>query len=180
MPLINDAQPIPVPEQDPFNPIDGVIHSLNKKYGIKVKPPAPKFTPTENPDPVYAPGQIVYLVPNPTRNPSEHNPFIGSPYEIDCKILYSYKNNGETAYHVVSGIGATFEIKHDFLTLPKNKSKYKTNEFFTLNEDIGICNAGINFNRVGEYYSNDYHGIFIHHSRFEQILYLFTKHLVNE
>ncbi len=138
---------------------------LYQKAQMAAAPKEPKFKLQD----------IVYVLPHPGKDPQPTWPALNSEYEIDCKVLDVYDTSrGVRTYRIITGQGNYIEeIKEQSLVAAKDKHLYKTEGYKTLKEDTELCKAGTVFTKIGEYYSNDILGIYIHSSRMEEIKNLF-------
>lgn len=146
-----------------------------------------------NPDaPKFNPGDIVYLKwdkDTAARLDPGAYPAIGTPGEIDCKVISSAVASLTTRlpdgsskrlpyrlYLIISGRGAFLNnIDERLLATPAEKDLLKGEAIYELLEDTELCCKGTKFTKIGEYVSNESLGIFIHHTRFNKIIKLFEK-----
>lgn len=147
------------------------LDEFSKKYQKKVSTQL-KLNAGE---PKFQAGEVVYLKPVPSKTPSSEFPSVGSDYEIDCKVIsckFSEQSNN-LVYYLISGHGVQIRAIQDHLVAAKEKHLYYPNGFFEAIQTTELFPSGTIFTRIGEYYSNDLLGVYIHESRMDKIKNLF-------
>lgn len=138
---------------------------------LPIPPPVPETIP-----PKFNVGDIVYMTPHPNIPVSGYYPAIGSPLEIDCKVLSSDRDMRYQiyVYRVITGNGTMLHSMPEILLVAaRDKMTYIPN-CKVAKEDTELFPAGTPFRLEGEYMVNDLLGVYIHTSRFEKLKHLFV------
>lgn len=140
--------------------------------------------------PLFPDNAIVFARPSPHMRPSTDYPSIGSPFEIDLKVINSElieipnylsvdlngpKYRTSFVYRLISGEGRHLNLEEQFLVSPKEKYMYLPSGYYTLLEDTELAPKGTPFVKQGDFISNDEIGVYIHKDRFEKIAKLFDR-----
>jgi len=130
----------------------------------------------KHPNQRYKSGDIVYVVYSPKHGIGPDWPAIGTPYEVDCKILEIVSDNPDPRairYSLMSGHGAYFETIGAYLVHPKDKPLFGKTATKKLIEDTELAPKDTVFFIAGEYWCNEDYGVFIHNDRMAIINNLF-------
>lgn len=153
-----------------FDTLHELTEFKQSYFSMEVENPAPPQLNliAETSVPKYSVNDIVYVLQIPTKRPDEYNPFVGTVFEIDCKITSAQSVPGYgPLYNLISGHGTKISnLKEKFLIRPSEKHLYDGKKYFTLQEDTELCPKGTVFLQKGDYIVNEMFGIYILKSRF--------------
>lgn len=118
----------------------------------------------------FIPGDIVYVLYDPERHNGFDYPSIGSPNEIDCKVLTVTQEDGIDVLYVISGYGNQFRLRAKFAVPANELYKFTKNAQVTAKKNNELCDVGAIFVKRGGYYSNESYGIYIHEDRMDELI----------
>lgn len=122
----------------------------------------------------FNPGDIVFLKYSPDKSINDSWPCIGSPYEIDCKILEVMgditKQSPKTGYRLISGSGRYFTAYGNNLVRPKDKILYQNCTIYKCDVDTELFPKDTVFTANGDYACNDSYGVYIGMDRLNSLV----------
>jgi len=123
--------------------------------------------------PKFSVGEIVWIRYHAS---AERNgfPTVGSPFEIDCKIIRSFPDaNGDAYYELISGRGEIISISEAYLVNNKELFKLKYSYSLSLKENTFGLEKGEMFFVIDDWVVNEKLGIFFEKTYFDSTI----KHL---